>query len=403
MELALKAEDAVVVRISFILFLIIALFINNNYAEELPPENIEIDFNGYFDNFGVNVIYPSINISKHLSNYSSINAKYLIDIVTSASMRSHFDSVYSTTSVKNNLDAYTSATSRKYGGGDDYPDEMRHELVIGYTHFFDDITFSINNIFSLEHDYTSETITSNISIPFALKNTILNIAFVKRWDWIYPQNKFWKERKDVFEITLGLTQIVSSNIIAQAEAYYSYSNGLLIDPYQVVTIIDSNYNLMQYEPIYPTFRNRVAGSIRAKYLLNENSAINCGYRYYFDDWMIHSHTIELGYQQMFLDEKIVLGANIRTYFQTKAFFFEPEYRSLQEYIAVDSKLNAQESFSGELDFDANGSIIPLLYNEFLTFKSRLIFYFRKTNTPDWHSRNDKLYAWLFSIGFAYNF
>jgi hypothetical protein len=397
-------EAAVVVKIASLFFFVTFVITSEILCQDTPEESLEIDMNGYFDNFGVNVVYPSINMSKNLTSTTSIHAKYLIDVVTAASMRSHFDSVKSTTSLKNNLDAYTSATPKKSGGGDNYPDEVRHEFVVGLSHFFDEISFSLSNIFSIEHDYTSETVAGNLSIPFALKNSIIQVAFVKRWDWIYPQIRSWKERKNVYEFTLGFTQVISTDLIAQAEAYYSYSNGLLIDPYQVVTIMDTaKYLFSLYEPIYPNKRNRYAGSIRANYLVGENSALKVGYRFYIDDWNIKSHTIDIGFQQMFFDEKMIVGGNLRSYFQTKAFFFKPRYYAVDEYMSVDSKLNAQRSNNFELNLDVNGSLIPLINNENITLKSTLTFYYRKTNSPDWHSRLEKLYAWIFNFGVKYNF
>jgi len=291
-QLVHKVEAAVVVKIASLFFFVTFVITSEMLCQDTTEESLEIDMNGYFDNFGVNVVYPSINMSKNLTSTTSIHAKYLIDVVTAASMRSHFDSVKSTTSLKNNLDAYTSATPKKSGGGDNYPDEVRHEFVVGLSHFFDEISFSLSNIFSIEHDYTSETVAGNLSIPFALKNSIIQVAFVKRWDWIYPQIRSWKERRNVYEFTLGFTQVISTDLIAQAEAYYSYSNGLLIDPYQVVTIMDTaKYLFSLYEPIYPNKRNRYAGSIRANYLVGENSALKVGYRFYIDDWNIKSHKI----------------------------------------------------------------------------------------------------------------
>lgn len=392
------------VRIVLLSFFIVSILTTKIWGEDIPEESLEIDINGYFDNFGVNVVYPSFTISKNLTSTTSIHAKYLIDIVTAASMRSHFDSVKSTTSLKNNLDAYTSATPKKTGGGDNYPDELRHEFVVGFSHFFDEISFSLSNIFSIEHDYTSETVAGNLSIPFALKNSIIQVAFVKRWDWIYPQIRSWKERKNVYEFTLGFTQVISTDLIAQAEAYYSYSNGLLIDPYQVVTVMDTiHYLHFLYEPIYPEKRNRYAGSIRVNYLVGENSALKVGYRFYTDDWDVTSHTIDIGFQHMFFDEKMVVGGNLRSYFQTKAFFFKPKYYAVDKYMCVDSKLNAQRSNNFELNLDINGNLIPLINSENITLKSTLTFYYRKTNSPDWHSRLEKLYAWIVNFGLKYNF
>ena len=373
-------------------------------AQELPRDEIQVDFNSYFDNFGVSIVYPEVSISKSVGESTSVNGRVLVDVITTASMKSHLDSVFSFVNTKMGVDAYTSASKRTHGGSDNEPDELRGEFGVGIVQLIGETTVSLTNLYSIEHDYSSETFAGNISIPFAKKNSTVQLGIVGSWDEIYPQTRNWREKKSVISTTLSFSQIFSTDFIAQMELFYSNLSGFLSDPYQVITVVnfDSSY-LQKFENIYPDKRNRLAGGIRTINKLGESSSLQLGYRYYSDDWGIKSHTVSALYQQQLLEEKLLFGAGIRTYFQNKADFFKPSYIRKEEYMSVDPKLNGMVSNELELNFSLNGSLLPIIENEKLELNGRFNFYIRNTDSPDWHSRYDVLYAYLMSVGFRFLF
>ncbi|MBI5323674.1 MAG: DUF3570 domain-containing protein [Ignavibacteriae bacterium] len=381
---------------------VVQVLISN--AQQLPEDEIQVDFNGYFDNFGVEIIYPEISFSKSISENTSINGRVLVDVITTASMKSHFDSVYSFVNTKQGIDALTSASKRTQGGSDNEPDELRGEFGAGIVQLIGDVSISLTNLYSIEHDYSSETIAGSVSIPLAKKNTTIQLGIVSSWDRIFPQTRTWTEKKSVISSTLSLTQIFSTDFLAQFELFYSNLNGFLSDPYQVITVVnyDSSY-LQKFENIYPDYRNRAAAGLRTIIRLNEISSLQLGYRYYADDWDIRSHTISASYQHLLLEEKLLLSAGIRTYFQNRATFFKPEYQKREDFMSVDPKLNGMVSNEIEFKLNVNGSLIPIIENEKLELNGRFNFYVRKTDTPDWHSRYDILYAYLMSVGFRFLF
>ncbi|TAL70895.1 MAG: DUF3570 domain-containing protein [Bacteroidetes bacterium] len=392
----------------FIKLLLFVIFIVFQYsmliAQQLPANEIQVDFNSYFDNYGVEIIYPEVSFSKSVSENTSINGRVLVDVITTASMKSHFDSVYSFANTSKGLDAFTSASKRTHGGSDNNPDELRGEFGIGVVQLFDEVNVSLTNLYSIEHDYSSETIAGSISVPMAKKNTTIQLGLVKSWDKIFPQTRTWIEDKSVISSTLTLSQIFSTGFIGQIELFYSNLSGFLSDPYQVVTVVNFDSAFFQkYENIYPDYRNRGAAGLRTIIRLNDVSSLQLAYRYYLDDWEVKSHTISALYEHLFFDEKLLFGAGIRSYFQTKAKFFKAEYNKLEEYMSVDPKLNGMISNELEFNFSLNGSLIPIIENEKLEFNGRFNFYIRKTDSPDWHSRYDVLYAYLMSAGFRFLF
>ena len=92
--------------------------------------------------------------------------------------------------------------------------------------------------------------------------------------------------------------------------------------------------------------------------------------------------------------------------QTKAYFFKPTYIVPEPLMAVDSKLNSgyTNDISLGLNFKGGSNIkFPLLGDENLTLITKFGFYQRHTDSPDWFSRLNDLYAYLITIGFKYNF
>ena len=122
------------------------------FSQDLSTDELQVALNSYFDNFNVKIVYPSISLSKKISDSTAVNVRYLVDVISAASMKSHFE-----------IDGVTSATSKEDGGGDNVPDEVRHELGLGFTDvpgggLIKGGTLSLNSLYSGEHDYASMTV-----------------------------------------------------------------------------------------------------------------------------------------------------------------------------------------------------------------------------------------------------
>ncbi len=214
------------------------------FTRQLPEDEIQVTFNGYFDNFRVVVFYPSIYLTKKISDSTSVTGRYLVDAVSAASVKS-----------RDGVDGVTSATRRDHGGPESTPDELRHEIGLGITQRISKGTLALNTIFSTEHDYTSAALAGQFSYPLARQNTILQLGLVKSWDRVFPQTRDWTKKKDVLVLSGGITQVLSKKMIAQLEFSYTDMSGMLTDVYQVVTIIYPQLEAaLHYEPNHPDQR-----------------------------------------------------------------------------------------------------------------------------------------------------
>jgi hypothetical protein len=384
-----RAEAAVVVKRFLSLILLLSSIA---YSQEQPDNTLEVDFNSYFDNFRLVVVYPTISINKNLDTKTSVNASYLVDAISSASMRMVL-----------RVDGITSAT-KSTNGGESGLTELRHQFSAGITRFIGDVSVSANGMYSTEHDYNSKTFAANLSVPFAKKNTIFQLGFAGNWDRVFPQTRTWTKDRNTQSLNLAVSQILSKNLIGQLDFSFINVEGFMLDGYQVVRIVNGS-TLKILEPITPDKRVRKAFGSRLNYGITKLSTIQLGYRYYWDTWEIKSHTIEAGYKSHIKDN-VNFVLNLRQYFQTKAYFFKSEYLEPETFMAVDSKLNSgyTSDISAGFDFTgSNGSSFPLLNSDKMTLITKLGFYHRHTDSPDWFSRLNDLYAYLVTLGWRYNF
>lgn len=402
---------------------ILALFLTvSAYTQTLPDNELQVNLNTYFDSFNVQVVYPSFSVTRKVSESTSINARYLVDLVTAASIRS---SVHADNAIvgsgngnearedddrgggRNSVDAVTAASS----GGGNYqsvgyrPDDVRHELGFGVTQAFGGGLAAVNGLYSKESDYRSGTIAGTYTRSFFMNNTTVQLGLVRNWDANSPKVFNWTKNKNDITYSVNLTQVWTQKLISQAIYSYIDETGLLSDPYQVITIEQGNQTL-RLEPAEPDQRIRQALGVNVNYKLNEDSALHVGLRYYWDDWHVRSLTSSLGWYKH-LNDISTIHFGVRNYLQSRAFFFKEIYSQPETYMTVDSKLD--RGFSNEVEFRLTlqghdrFDMPQLLRNDNIQFDIYFGLYHRRTDTANWFSGKKDLFAVLTSIGVRYKF
>jgi hypothetical protein len=409
-----KVEDADVVDWRTTLFVGIVGLVLPLSAQQLPDEEVQANFSGYFDNFQVSVIYPNFALTRHLSESTAITGHYLVDLVSAASIRSGNPNGGGGEreggegeSVNNgqNVDVVTAASTGGGGGEGQIKlaDDVRHEIVVGITHIIPDGNFSLNGMYSREHDYSSGTIAGSISRDFAEKNTTFALGFVRSWDRVFPVTKPWTRSVNVQTVDATFNQILSTRLLTQLVFSYTKADGQLADVYRTIDIAGPD-SITHYDPISPYNRYRRAIANRFVYRLNSLSSITVGFRYYWDSWDVRSHTIS-GLYQRHLSQYTTLGVGVRTYFQNEAFFFKSEYAAPERYMTADGKLDKTYSTELQLKFTIDGGgdqgSLPYLDDDRLEYNFSLNWYRRHTDTPDWFTHLRILSAIYFNVGIRY--
>lgn len=227
-----------------------------------------------------------------------------------------------------------------------------------------------------EFDYTHIGGNVGLSRDFNKRNTTVSVGVAFARDDLQPEggaplplaqmldvgdrsNKSGDQDKDVIDLLLGVTQVVSKNMLVQFNYSYSDSSGYLNDPYKFVSVVDPvTGDTISHTPATGVagpsheFRfesrpdKRVKHSFygRTKYYLG-GKVIDLSYRYMTDDWDIDSHTVDAKLR-LPLNDNSYLEPHLRYYTQTEAGFYRASLIDgdpLPQYVSSDYRLG---------DFDA---------------------------------------------------
>ena len=239
--------------------------------------------------------------------------------------------------------------------------------------------FNVGASASKEFDYLHLGLNAKFSHDFNQRNTTLSAGFAVSQDESDPiggtptgfapmpnasddedgRRKGPKETKDIFDVILGVTQVVSKNFLVQFNYSYTDSSGYLTDPYKIVTVVDPVFGDAVPIPQIPgvdgpshlfLFEHRPDSRVKhslytqGKYYMN-GKVLDASYRYMTDDWEIDSHTIDVRIRFPFNDD-YYLEPHLRLYSQSAAEFYQlslTQGEPLPEYASADQRLG---------DFDA---------------------------------------------------
>ena len=217
--------------------------------------------------------------------------------------------------------------------------------------------------FSTEGDYTSLGLSSTFSKEINRKQTTLTIGVSANMDKVNPQGgkptgldtmatalfpgppatgddedddgdddgffgEFFKgESKNVGELLFGVTQIINRFTLTQVNYSIGKSDGYLNDPYKILSVLenDGSGDLRTTNSPYvyekrPNSRTYQSVFWKGVHQLANEDVINISYRYFWDDWDITSHTVDLRYRWE-IGGGHYLQPHVRYYQQTAASFY----------------------------------------------------------------------------------
>jgi len=240
-------------------------------ADVLPDNRADILYHLY-DGGGVTIDGPSILVRKKVGKSLSFVANYYVDMISSAS-----------------IDVVTTASP--------YTEE-RQQKSIGMDYLRGNTTMSISVTNSEESDFTSDSYSFSVSQGMFGDLTTLTLAYslgkdeVRRSD----DDTFVREADRQF-YSVGLTQIMTRNLIMGMNVETITDEGFLNNPYRTVRYVDSSNPIgYSYEAeLYPNTRTSTAIGIKARYYLPYRAAIQGEYRFFTDTWGILSHTGAISY------------------------------------------------------------------------------------------------------------
>ena len=237
--------------------------------------------------------------------------------------------------------------------------------------------------FSDEYDYTHFGLNAKLSRDFNKRNTTLSMGFAFAADDIAPvggsptpfspmldvgdlSNRQGDQTKDVMDLVFGVTQVISRNLLVQANYSYSHASGYLNDPYKFLSLVDPVTGDPVARPPTPGVdgpsheyrfesrpdeRTKHSLYTQAKYFM-DGKVLDLSYRYMTDDWEIDSHTVDARLRWP-MSDRSYLEPHLRYYMQSEADFYRValvEGAPAFEFASADYRLGDFDAITAGLKY-----------------------------------------------------
>jgi len=291
---------------------------------------------------------PAIYAGRNFGDDDRIDLRLVVDVLTGATPNgAHASTVPQTFTTPSGSGSYTTPA------GETPLDESFHDTRVAagadWTISLDRLSKLILGInVSSEYDYISAGISTTYTRDFNNRNTTLTAGVAFNNDTINPvggvpiefapmvqqdlplNRNGSSETKTISDFIIGVTQIVNRKTIIQLNYTFGMTDGYQNDPYKIVTVVDPVTGL----PTLPTMaatgdlpyvyekrpdsRQRNALFFNSAHHLTED-VIHFSYRYFWDDWGITSHTLDLRYRYQLANSYLM--PHVRYYSQDAADFY----------------------------------------------------------------------------------
>jgi hypothetical protein len=283
----------------------------------------------YYWERSTRVVAPSISASLSTPVGVRVDAAYLIDAITSASVA---------TGVQDDL-AFT---------------EKRHDVQAGLGYELDlgaaQLDLSARVRMSREPDYHSQGAGFGAALSLDQRNTVFAFNGYFVHDDVYrvlrfmptndPDQLFASEAQrvgDLNVLSLGFAwdQVLSRTVTMTLGYDLALLNGFQANAYRSVAF--ANGGIMAEH--HPDQRTRHAPYVwMAKYFETPRLALRVGYRFYRDNWDINAHAVDVRAHQE-IGEHFELRLRYRYFHQDRAFFHDPDGNlSTDRYWTADPKM-----------------------------------------------------------------
>lgn len=399
--------------------------ISATQASESNPWEVDTAFLYYAETDRVSVFEPVFNVRKELDDDEYINLRLVLDALTGASANGAIptdttqtftspsgENTYTTNANETPLDTTFSDTRGALDGSWEIPLMGLTKTVWGAS-------------FSREFDYLSYGVSASLSQDFNNRNTTMNASFAYGRDNSKPiggapvglssmptstatekQKLAGDQFKTINDLLLGVTQVINRHSLLQVNYGYGRSSGYMNDPYKIISVVD-NTTADTIDYLWekrPDTRTKQTLYVQYVHQFTED-VIRSSYRYFWDDWDITSHTVDLRYRYE-LGAEHFLQPHLRYYQQSAASFYHYFLRdgNIPEYASADYRLG-----------DLTSTTFGILYGVDISALSQFSIRVEKlTQSGDGQPdeafgkiRNQNLYpdinTWIVQLGYSFSF
>lgn len=210
-------------------------------------------------------------------------------------------------------DAISGASPRYHSSSLTDITDTRKAFTGALTRYFQQGSLTVGSAYSKEKDYVSRNYSVQGSWATPSQNTTFILGAGYTSDRILPNSLFLEqeEEKRVFDLAVGVTQVISPTDIAQITLHHTQGRGYYSDQYKLYDARpdtrDSNSVLLRWN----------------HHFVDSANTLHSSYRYYDDTNDITAHTLEFDYV-FNLPNQWSVTPLLRLYSQSAAnFYFDP--------------------------------------------------------------------------------
>jgi hypothetical protein len=281
-------------------------------APNLPEDRGDVMYHHY-EGGGLKAYGPALLVRKKLNDNLSLSGAYYVDMVSNAS-----------------IDVVTTASPYK---------ETRNEYTLGLDYIVRDATVSVSTSHSDEPDYIADATSVDVAQEVFGGMTTLSLGFTRAQDDVGRKGEGFIDSATHWRYRLGLTQILTPTWLASMNFEAVADDGFLGSPYRAARAFDTTVPEKN-----PRTRSSRAVKLQAIGELVQGNVLRVGYRYFWDNWAIKAHTLDLGYSRQFGDRWLVDGYG-RYYTQTKALFYSDNATTDTTYLSRNRQLSTFKTMS----------------------------------------------------------
>lgn len=274
--------------------------------------------------------------------YGQIDLLLAYDAISGASPSGGYPTLDTTTSASGNT------TSSGHFPQTDYRD-TRSSAALAYARRWGSHLPTVDVSYSRENDYRSRSLGLADAWTLAHGRGTFHFGLSLARDLVVPVTNHLRLNKSTTSLAAGFTWIVGPRDLFDVSTSLMNSSGYLDDPYKIVPIGAHGADGTAPER-RPDSRSRHTLVVKYAHHFRGESGLKLSYRYYWDDWSIGSHTLDLEYG-LRIGRRWTLTPRARLYTQSAASFYGSSFPTLPTYRSADYRLSAFNSWLGGLTVD----------------------------------------------------
>ena len=293
----------------------------------------------YTDSDNTTVVRPSVSLIKQLGWNVQVGGAYSVDIITTGS-----------------VDVVTQATQPEF--------QDRRQEMEGNATYLGAEGFKLGGSFaySTEADYKSKAASFTFARDFFERSTTISgrLGLVHD-DVLHVLDPSFDRDLDGFGYTASVARLLTRRLVWRAGYEGASFSGYMQSPYRTVRFGDISVRWEGDVPViegitatrfetHPDDRLRHSFFTGGAWHLGKSSSIQPQYTFYFDDWGVSSHELDLQYLIEPRDN-LIIRARYRLYLQSEADFYSERYLDSPEsydYYTADKRLGSLVGHLGGL-------------------------------------------------------